>query len=68
MDNIASTYEFVETEVIGHSYEGRKMQILKICKEGCGVKPAIWIDGGMLMYDQSISIRFKPTIYSKLMV
>ena len=46
MDDIADTYDFAETEVIGHSYEGREIKIIKICKEGCGSKPAIWIDGG----------------------
>ena len=45
MDDVASTYDFVETEVIGHSFEGRKMQVIKICKDGCGTKPTIWIDG-----------------------
>lgn len=47
MDDVAALYDFVETEVIGYSYEGRKMQIIKICKNGCGSKPAIWIDGGI---------------------
>ena len=47
MDELAAKYDFVETEVIGQSYEGRDMKILKICKGGCGNKPAIWLDGGM---------------------
>ena len=38
---------FVET--IGVSRENRKMRVVKVCKgrEGCGKKPAMWIDGGM---------------------
>ena len=47
MDHVAAMYDFVQTEVIGYSYEGKKMQIIKIRKNGCGSKPAIWIDGGM---------------------
>ena len=37
----------VTLENIGKSYEGRDMQVLKICKDTCGHKPAIWIDGGI---------------------
>ena len=49
MDYLVETYpELVSTEVIGQSYEGRDMRILKICKGGtCGEKPAMWIDGGI---------------------
>jgi len=43
----AETMEGVETEVIGQSWEGRDLVLLKICKGGCGNKPAIWIDGGI---------------------
>ena len=37
---------FVSGKVIGQSWEGRDLKILKICRGGCGNKPAIWIDGG----------------------
>ena len=37
----------VTLESIGKSYEGRDMKVLKICKDTCGHKPAIWIDGGI---------------------
>ena len=37
----------VTLENIGKSYEGRDMKVLKICKDACGHKPAIWIDGGI---------------------
>lgn len=49
MDYLVQTYpDLVSTEVIGQSYEGRDMRILKICKGGtCGQKPAMWIDGGI---------------------
>jgi len=47
LDDVAALYDFVETEVIGQSWEGRDLKIIKICKDGCGNKPAIWIDGGI---------------------
>lgn len=47
LDDLADQYEFMETEVIGQSWEGRDLKIIKICKGGCGKKPAIWIDGGI---------------------
>ena len=47
MDEVADMYDFAETEIIGQSYEGRDLKIIKICKGGCGNKPAIWLDGGM---------------------
>ena len=39
----------VSVETIGESHEKRKIRVVKVCKgrEGCGKKPAIWIDGGM---------------------
>ena len=56
MDDVAVSYDYAETEVIGYSFEGRKMQVIKICKGGCGNKPAIWIDGGILLYLKYIII------------
>merc|ERR1711872_291528 len=47
MGNLAAEYEDVETEVIGQSWEGRELKIVKVCRGGCGNKPAIWIDGGI---------------------
>merc|ERR1712223_106444 len=47
MDELADMYDFAETEIIGQSYEGRDLKIIKICKGGCGNKPAIWLDGGI---------------------
>ena len=46
MDELADQYDFAETEIIGKSYEGRDLKIIKLCKGGCGNKPAIWLDGG----------------------
>ncbi len=35
------------TEVIGSSFEGRDMRILKICPGGvCGQSPVMWVDSG----------------------
>ena len=39
--------DILSLEDIGKSYEGRPMKVLKICKGGCGLKPAMWIDGGI---------------------
>jgi len=47
LDYLADTYEFVDVESIGKSYEGRPMRVIKVCKNGCGNKPAMWIDGGI---------------------
>ena len=47
MDYLAATYSHVELETLGQSYEGHDMRVLKICRGGCGGKPAIWVDGGI---------------------
>jgi len=47
MDYLEESYDFVSTESIGTSFEGADMRILKVCKGGCGNKPAMWIDGGI---------------------
>ena len=47
LDYLSSTYDFVDVESIGQSYEGRPMRVIKACKGGCGNKPAMWIDGGI---------------------
>merc|ERR1719361_2436990 len=47
LDEVAASSDFAETAVIGTSYEGRDMKIIKICKGGCGHKPAVWLDGGI---------------------
>merc|ERR1712240_75284 len=46
-DYLETTYDFIETESIGKSYEGQEMIVLKVCKGGCGSKPAMWIDSGI---------------------
>ena len=38
---------YVSAEEIGMTHENRKMKVIKVCKGGCGKKPAMWIDGGM---------------------
>ena len=40
---LQDTYDFVTTESIGQSYEGSEMIIAKVCRGGCGNKPAMWI-------------------------
>ena len=47
LDYLESTFDFVTTESIGKSYEGTEMRLAKVCKGGCGNKPAMWIDGGL---------------------
>merc|ERR1712236_103832 len=46
-DYLESTYDFIETESIGQSYEGQEMIVLKVCRGGCGNKPVMWIDSGI---------------------
>jgi len=46
-DYLETTYDFIETESIGQSYEGQEMVVLKVCRGGCGNKPAMWIDSGI---------------------
>merc|ERR1711887_316220 len=47
LDYLETTYDFVTTQSVGKSYEGRDMRLAKICKGECGSKPAVWIDGGI---------------------
>jgi len=46
-DYLESTYDFCQTESIGQSYEGQEMIVMKVCRGGCGNKPAMWIDSGI---------------------
>merc|ERR1712172_438574 len=46
-DYLETTYDFCETEIIGQTYEGQNMIVMKVCKGGCGNKPAMWIDSGI---------------------
>ncbi|CAG0917676.1 unnamed protein product [Notodromas monacha] len=45
MDELAAANDFVETEIIGQSYEGRDLKVLKINTANSPVK--FWIDGGL---------------------
>jgi len=47
MQYLANNYDYVSIQSIGKSFQKRDMQVLKVCKGGCGNKPAIWIDGGI---------------------
>jgi len=47
LDYLEATYDFVSTESVGKSYEGTEMRVVKVCRGGCGDKPAAWIDGGI---------------------
>jgi len=48
MDLKAQEYpDFLQTENYGKSTEGRDLKVLKISTGGNGVKPAVWIDGGI---------------------
>jgi len=46
-DYLEQTFDFVSTEIIGQSYEGRDLRVVKVCKGECGGKKAVWIDGGI---------------------
>lgn len=47
LDYLEATYDFVTTQSIGETYEGRDMRIARVCRGTCGEKPAVWIDGGI---------------------
>jgi len=47
LDYLENKYDFMTTESIGKSYEGVNMRLAKVCRGGCGNKPAMWIDGGV---------------------
>ena len=47
LDYLENKYDYVNTEVIGNSYEGWDMRVLKVCRGGCGQMPAVWVDGGI---------------------
>merc|ERR1712013_917852 len=43
LDYLETTFDFVTTESLGKSYEGSDMRVAKVCKGGCGNKPAMEI-------------------------
>ena len=45
LDYLEKKYDFVSTEIIGKSYEGRIMRVAKVCRGTCGSKKAVWLDG-----------------------
>ena len=45
MYQIAATYDWLTTETIGQSYEGRDQRVAKICRDGCGTKKIMYIEG-----------------------
>merc|ERR1712209_74518 len=47
LNYLRDTYDFVTLESIGQSYDGSDMIFAKVCRGGCGNKPAMWIDGGI---------------------
>merc|ERR1711874_490958 len=47
LDYLEQTFDFVSTEIVGQSEEGRDMRVARVCKGGCGGKKAVWIDGGI---------------------
>ena len=49
-DYLETNFEFCETEIIGQTYEGQNMIIMKVCKGGCGNKPAMWIGRSSINY------------------
>ena len=47
LDYLEQEFDFVKTESIGKSGEGRDMRVVSVCRGGCGDKPAVWVDGGI---------------------
>ena len=48
IDELASTYEFVDSVSIGKTEEGRDIRVIQIAKAGPG-KPNVFIDAGELL-------------------
>jgi len=46
-DYLETNCDYCQTESIGQSYEGQEMVVMKVCRGGCGNKPAMWIDSGI---------------------
>jgi len=46
-DFLEAAYDFCQQEIIGQSGDGQDMIVMKVCKGGCGNKPAMWIDSGI---------------------
>ena len=49
LDYLEQTFDFVSTETVGQSGEGRDMRVARVCKGGCGGKKAVWI-GRLLVF------------------
>jgi len=47
LDYLEENFPFCKKEVIGKSYEGQDMIVMKVCRGECGKKPAMWIDSGI---------------------
>jgi len=45
LDELEATYDWLTTETIGQSYEGRDQRVAKICRDGCGTKKVMYIEG-----------------------
>ena len=54
----------VSKEEIGLSFEGRPLVVAKICYKGCGRKPIMWIDGGILTFTCNVENQRKYIIFS----
>ena len=53
-DYAESMFPHVSTEVIGQSLEGQDLRLIKLCRDGCGTKPAVYLQGGLCIssFDQ----------------
>jgi len=47
LHDLESRCDYCQLESIGQSHEGQDMLVMKVCKGGCGSKPAMWIDSGI---------------------
>merc|ERR1712117_771984 len=46
LDELEATYDWLTTETMGQSYEGRDQRVSKICRDGCGTgKKVMYIEG-----------------------
>ena len=54
LSELNSTHNSVSLETIGKTYEGKDLQVIKICQnKQCGRNPAVWLDGGNQLFNYS---------------
>ena len=61
LDYLEQTFDFVSTETVGQSGEGRDMRVAKVCMGGCGGKKAVWIGEVCRVSEHDTEMGERPT-------